>query len=87
MLHFTRTDHCPLEESRPATPTIAERIASGWHAFLYRRRVRATERMLLGLSDRTLKDIGIHRSEINSLARNGDTRMRMRRPLSSSRYY
>ena len=43
--------------------------------------------MLLGLSDRALKDIGIHRSEINSLARNGDTRMRMRRPLSSSRYY
>ncbi len=87
MLHFTRTDHCPLEEARPATPSIAERIANGWHAMLYRRRLRATERMLAALSDRTLKDIGIHRSEINSLVRNGDTRMRMGRPLSPSRYY
>lgn len=86
MLHFTRTEHCPLAHTTPIRPTLAERIAGTWQTLLYRRRVRATERTLLGLSDRTLKDIGLHRSEIHSLVRNGDTRMRLGRPLSQIRY-
>lgn len=82
MLHFTRTDHCALVDEPIASTSIAQRIAAGWQALLYRRKVRATERMLLALSDRTLKDIGIHRSEVHSLVRDGSPRMR--RP---SRYY
>lgn len=40
-----------------------------WRAYARRVRRRATERTLAGLSDQTLRDIGLHRSEISSVAR------------------
>lgn len=58
------------------TATISSRIAvvgKGWWWRIrkaYRR--RATVRALQGLEDRTLKDIGLTRSEIDSIARDPD---------------
>lgn len=86
MSYFTRIEHSPPEPAGALAPSIAARIAAGWRGLLYRRKLRTTERTLLALSDRTLKDIGVHRSEIHSLVRRGDTRMRLGRPLSQNRY-
>ena len=51
------------------TPTswLAVRTAGMWRAYLDRRARRATVRILQSLDARTLKDIGISRTEIDSL--------------------
>lgn len=46
---------------------------SWWHERRRRYRIRATARILHGLSDRGLKDIGIDRSQIESTVRALDT--------------
>jgi len=51
-----------------AVAGAASRIAA-WHA--RRRRINRTVDALAGLSDHLLKDIGIHRSEIRSVASSG----------------
>jgi uncharacterized protein YjiS (DUF1127 family) len=56
----------------PAVTTAARaarRMGIWWHRFQKRRRVRRTERALMALSDHTLKDIGIDRSEAGPVAR------------------
>ena len=64
--------------NRGATLTgLAGRIVRGyWHAFWDRRARRATVEILHSLDDRTLRDIGICRSEIGSVVygRHGDRR-------------
>jgi uncharacterized protein YjiS (DUF1127 family) len=44
-------------------------LARWWQVLLQKQRERRTMRALDALSDRTLKDIGIDRSEIESVAR------------------
>ena len=65
-----------------ASPTLASRFAGSaaglWRAYLDRRAQRATVRILQSLDARTLKDIGINRTEIDSLVY-GDRYDRLRR--------
>jgi uncharacterized protein YjiS (DUF1127 family) len=42
-------------------------LMSAWASWRRTRRLKATARILHGLSDRTLKDIGVERSEIDSV--------------------
>jgi uncharacterized protein YjiS (DUF1127 family) len=53
------------------TPTLAaragSRIAKAWHTFRQWRARRATVDLLHSLDDRTLRDIGVGRSEVTSL--------------------
>jgi uncharacterized protein YjiS (DUF1127 family) len=46
---------------------LAARLKAGWQAFLLRRRLKATVFTLQALDDRTLSDIGLGRSEIESV--------------------
>ncbi|HRD75904.1 MAG TPA: DUF1127 domain-containing protein [Hyphomicrobiaceae bacterium] len=46
--------------------SAATRLAGAWQRYIRQRR---TERALEGLSEATLKDIGIHRSEIRRVSR------------------
>ena len=46
---------------------LASAMSHAWERFRSRRRLAATARILEGLDDRTLKDIGIDRGEISSV--------------------
>jgi uncharacterized protein YjiS (DUF1127 family) len=52
-----------------ATARPVNRLVIAWRWLQNRRRIRRTERALMELSDHTLKDIGIHRSEAGAVAR------------------
>jgi uncharacterized protein YjiS (DUF1127 family) len=65
---------------------LAFRLAAAWGAIIRRRRVRRTQRALEELSDRTLHDIGLSRSEISSVARECGARGLRARP-HFPRYY
>ncbi len=57
------------EQSRPGLSTrIATWSHAQWQGYQARRKYRKTVRTLGGLDDRTLHDIGVHRSEIESYA-------------------
>jgi uncharacterized protein YjiS (DUF1127 family) len=43
------------------------RMRAAYHSFMEDRARRNTARMLSGLNDATLKDIGLHRSQIESV--------------------
>ena len=62
--------------TRPATATVMDRLSaavrSWWHSHQEKRRQRETIRTLQVLDDRMLKDIGLNRSEIESIAARGD---------------
>jgi uncharacterized protein YjiS (DUF1127 family) len=62
-----RTWHRP---AKSLTHRLAGRLHDAWAAFLAYRIERETVRLLQSLDNRTLKDIGLHRSEIESLAHN-----------------
>ncbi len=55
------------EASHRAEPRF--RVVRWWRKLQTARRIRGTERALYCLSDRTLKDIGLTRSEIPTAAR------------------
>jgi uncharacterized protein YjiS (DUF1127 family) len=59
-------------ETLPIRPSarrsrLQDRLTDAWHAYWAHRRQRATVLLLHSLSDRALEDIGIHRSEIESV--------------------
>jgi uncharacterized protein YjiS (DUF1127 family) len=60
----------------PFAARIAERVLGRWEAYLLRRMQRASVQMLRGLDDAALKDIGIDRSEIESVVYKGCDRAR-----------
>lgn len=65
MLHFVFAPTAPqMRQTRLAR--IAAIVTAWWCRHQRNRRQKATIRLLGGLDDRTLKDIGLHRSEIES---------------------
>jgi uncharacterized protein YjiS (DUF1127 family) len=67
MQHFVCT-----AAARPAATRAMDRlwasVRARWYHHVQKRRLRATVRILHGLDARTLKDIGLDRSEIESAA-------------------
>jgi uncharacterized protein YjiS (DUF1127 family) len=56
----------------------AAHIRTWWQAFVRRRRLRKTAGILESLDDRTLKDIGLDRTEIPSVVSRGCSERRIR---------
>lgn len=48
-------------------PRVSRQVRKAWSAYWQRRAQVATMAVLSSLDDRTLKDLGLHRSEIGSL--------------------
>jgi uncharacterized protein YjiS (DUF1127 family) len=67
MTHFTFTTNARTAETS-WTGRLTARLQAGFQRFLLRRRLKMTVYTLQALDDRTLSDIGIDRSEIESLA-------------------
>jgi len=61
----------PPHSHRPASlgARLFAALRSGWDRLERRRKLRATIHTLHGLPDRTLKDIGLDRSQIESVVR------------------
>jgi uncharacterized protein YjiS (DUF1127 family) len=74
--------HAFMPATRAVTATVMDLLSAAvrmwWHSHEEKRRRRETVRALQGLDDRLLKDIGLSRSEIESIVatRGGDRRHR-----------
>ncbi len=74
-LHLQRRPtHATLHLSAASRPTSR----NGWREYLQRRRLKATIFTLRGLDDRTLRDIGLDRSEIESVVHSKGAGRRLR---------
>ena len=68
--------------TRPATAAVIDRllavVRTWWQNHQEKRRLKETVRILQGLDDRILKDIGLNRSEIESMVatQGADRRLR-----------
>lgn len=62
----------PAGARTPARVSILSPVRGLWSRLLREREVTRMVAMLKTLDDRTLKDIGIHRSQIEGVARHGD---------------
>ena len=71
----------PSTSARPATHSLGSLLKSGWDAYWKRRARRATVMVLRSLDDRSLHDIGVDRSEIESIVygKAGDRKVRYER--------
>jgi uncharacterized protein YjiS (DUF1127 family) len=67
--------------ARPAMQSLASTLKSWWDAYWMMRAQRTTVMMLRALDDRSLHDIGVDRSEIDSVVygKPGDRRLRYER--------
>lgn len=66
MIPFTLTTSAPTVQHSRISLVITY-VNNGWHRLMRRRLLKATVYTLQGLDDRTLADIGIDRSEIESV--------------------
>ena len=66
---------------------LSDAVRSAWAGYWTRKAERATVLILRSLDSRTLKDIGLHRSEIESVVygQNGDNRTSERRATMCTR--
>lgn len=66
---------------------LSDAVRSGWAGYWTRKAERATVLVLRSLDSRTLKDIGLHRSEIESVVygQSGDNRPNERRATMCTR--
>lgn len=58
----------PASRASVLVASVLGYVSHNWIVWQARRRQRATVRILQGLSDRTLKDIGVDRSRIEAIA-------------------
>lgn len=70
-------------QDRGILDRIVARLAGAWHAWRHARERDAVRRSLAGLSDATLRDLGLRRCELGSVAAEvvgeaGSTRLRVR---------
>ncbi len=59
--------HTIAGPSSSATPTFARKVFDSIHAMRERRKQRTAIRELRSLDNHTLKDIGLHRTEVTSV--------------------
>jgi uncharacterized protein YjiS (DUF1127 family) len=59
---------------RPLRRRVGTAVQKAWRGYWRRRADRATRAILLSLDDRTLKDIGLDRSEVESVVYAGGDR-------------
>ena len=68
--------------TRPATAAVIDRLPAvvrrWWHNHQEKRRLRETAHILQGLDDRILRDIGLNRSEIESMVATQGAERRLR---------
>ena len=64
---LTAIDRVPCRSSVREQPTMFDALAARWATYKINRARRRTERILSGLSERTLKDIGFTAHEIGSV--------------------
>lgn len=76
MLKTTNVQDTPAA----AVPGMQRIVRGYWARFRTWHSERAASRSLSALSDFELKDIGLHRSEIGSVLRDAERRLRLRRP-------
>jgi uncharacterized protein YjiS (DUF1127 family) len=62
-----RSERLAASRFAPLRRRVRDALQSAWRAYWRRRAERATQFILQSLDDRTLKDIGIDRSEIDSV--------------------
>lgn len=70
----------PWNSRVAAWQSVPRNVRACWSIYLTWRMRRAASRSLSKLNDFQLKDIGLHRSEIDSAIRDGTSRWRYRRP-------